>query len=109
MKKYGMLLLLLALALGLAGCQGKDSAPSTCAPSVMYGGDIYCTTGKQMPGEVEEILGRIASVVSPSQWPEEDGQANFDGLDSPYAMTSDGLVVLFENEWTLFERREFAP
>ena len=43
------------------------------------------------------------------RWPEEDGQANFDGLNSPYAMTSDGFVVLLENEWTLFERREFAP
>ncbi len=30
----------------------------------------------------------------------------FDGLDSPYAITSDGFVVLLDNEWTLFETRD---
>lgn len=54
----------------------------------------------------DAIIGRITSTVSLTQWPEEDGQANFDGLDSPYAMTSDGFVVLLNNEWTLFELRE---
>ena len=64
-----------------------------------------------MPGEIAEdaIIGRITSTVSLSQWPEEEGQANFDGLDSPYAMTSDGFVVLLEHEWTLFELRETDP
>lgn len=111
MKSYVAMLLLVMAALGLSGCQNEASAPyapNACVPSVMYDGDIYCTTGKQMPGEVAEdaIIGRIASTVPLSQWPEEEGQANFDGLDSPYAVTSDGFVVLLNNEWTLFEMRE---
>jgi hypothetical protein len=108
MKRYIAILLLVMIALGLSGCREEVSTPDTYVPSVMYDGDIYCTTGKQVPGEVAEdaIIGRITSTVSLTQWPEEDGQANFDGLDSPYAMTSDGFVVLFNNEWTLFELRE---
>jgi len=74
----------------------------------MYGGEIYCTTGKQMPGEVSEdaILGEVTSIVSLTQWPEEEGQANFDILGAAYAITSDGFVVLVDNEWTLFEKRD---
>lgn len=111
MKRYTAALFLLMIALSLSGCQKEASAPDACVPSVMYDGGIYCTTGKQMPGEIAEdaIIGRITSTVSLSQWPEEDGQANFDGLDSPYAITSDGFVVLLENEWTLFELREIDP
>lgn len=108
MKKYVRTLFLIMIVLELSGCQNKASTPNACVPSVMYNGDIYCTTGKQLPGEVAEnaIIGKITSTVSLSQWPEEDGQANFDGLDSPYAITSDGFVVLLDNEWTLFETRD---
>lgn len=108
MKKYVGTLLLIMIALGLSGCQNEASTPNACVPSVMYNGDIYCTTGKQLPGEVAEnaIIGKITSTVSLSQWPEEDGQANFDGLDSSYAITSDGFVVLLDNEWTLFAARD---
>lgn len=48
-------------------------------------------------------VGYVSSVVHPSQLPQEDGQANFPIQDAPYAVTSDGLVVLVENNWTLFE------
>jgi len=48
--------------------------------------------------------------VPASEWPTEDGQANFDALDAPYAMTrlgeADCLVVLIDLEWTKFERRD---
>ncbi len=53
MKKYVRTLLLIMIALGLSGCQNEASTPNACVPSVMYNGDIYCTTGKQLPGEVE--------------------------------------------------------
>ena len=111
MKQYTAALFLLTMVLALSGCQKEASTPNARVPAVMYDGHIYCTTGKQMPGEIAEeaIIGRITSTVSLSQWPEEEGQANFDGLDSPYAMTSDGFVVLLENEWTLFELRETDP
>lgn len=90
--------------LAACGKQEKAEVPNTQIPSVMYGGILYRTTGKQLPGEVDEsaILGYIHSVVHGSQLPEEDGQANFPAEGAPYAMTSDGLVVLVGQEWTLF-------
>ena len=110
MKRQFAAILLLISILSLAVCHKEPSTPNACVPSIMYNGEIYCTTGKQMPGEVADdaIIGEITSTVSLSQWPEEDGQANFDILGAAYATTSDGLVVFIDNEWTLFEKREIS-
>lgn len=110
MKRQFAAILLLISILSLAGCHKEPSTPNACVPSIMYNGEIYCTTGKQMPGEVgdDAIIGEITSTVSLSQWPEDDGQANFDILGAAYATTSDGLVVFIDNEWTLFEKREIS-
>lgn len=106
MKRIFAIVLLIAMLATMAAC-GKEAAetPNTQVPSVMHDGVIYRTTGKQMPGEVDEsaILGYIQSVVPGSQLPKEEGQANFPGEGAPYAMTIDGLVVLVDNEWTLFQ------
>lgn len=111
MKRISVLLLTFIIALMIAGCSNKLPAPETpnaCVPSVMYDGNLYLTTGKQIPVEVEEdaIVGRITSVIPLSQWPEEDGQANFGIVDAPFAIITDGFVVLWNNEWTLFEMIE---
>lgn len=57
-----------------------------------------------MSGDVDPsaIQGEITSTVPLTQLPKEHGQANFGSAGDPYAFTSDGLVVLFNNEWTLF-------
>ena len=110
MKRQFAVILLLISILSLFGCHIEPSTPNALVPSIMYNDEIYCTTGKQMPGEVAEdtIIGEITSTVPLSQWPEEDGQANFDILGAAYATTSDGLVVLIDNEWTLFEKKKSA-
>lgn len=56
----------------------------------------------------QTVLQNINATVPLSQWPEEDGQANFDILGAAYANTSDGIVVFIDNEWTLFEKREIS-
>lgn len=106
MKRLIAVGLLLCMPFLMAACgkQQEPEAPNTQIPSVMYDGILYRTTGKQLPGEVDEsaILGHIHSVVHGSLLPEEDGQANFPAEGAPYAMTADGLVVLVGQEWTLF-------
>ena len=47
MKKYVETLLRIMIALGLSGCQNEASTPNACVSSVMYNGDIYCTTNKK--------------------------------------------------------------
>lgn len=110
MKRILAIALAFIILLALAACRKAQQAetPNTQVPSIMVGGEIYRTTGKQLPGEVDEsaILGYVQSVVHGSQLPQEEGQANFPIEDAPYAMTGDGLVVLVENEWTLFQRTE---
>jgi len=114
--RYVTILLLLVSALTLFGCRKESSAPLSVEasspnagpPAVMYNGDIYCTTGRKLPAAVapEAIVGEITSTVSPSQWPAKEGQANFGETGDPYAITSDGFLVSFEGEWTLFEKQE---
>ncbi len=86
----------------------EPETPNALVPSIMYNGEIYRTTGKQIPAEVDEsaYVGKITSTVPLSEMPTEEGQANFGEIGTPYAVTSDGVVVLMNNEWTVFEIME---
>ena len=101
----------IATRLGFASGQGKPievtpDAPNAMVPSIVYEGNLYRTTGKQIPAEVDDsaIVGRISSVVSLSQLPSNEGEANFGEVGDPYARTSDGLLVIMGHEWVLFEK-----
>ena len=100
----------IATRLGFASGPGKPvevtpDAPNAMVPSIMYEGILYRTTGKAIPAEVDEsaIVGEIGSVVPLSQLPTKDGEANFGKIGDPYARTIDGLLVIMNNEWVLFE------
>ena len=100
----------IATKLGYARGPGKPvevtpDAPNAMVPSIMYEGSLYRTTGKTIPAEVDEsaILGEINSVVPLSQLPTKDGEANFGQIGDPYAITSDGLHVIMNHEWVIFE------
>lgn len=100
----------LATKLGYASGPGKPievtpDAPNAMVPSIMYEGILYRTTGKAIPAEVDEsaIVGKIGSVVPLSQLPTKDGEANFGEIGDPYAITSDGLLVIMNHEWVVFE------
>ena len=103
----------IATRLGYASGPGKPvevtpDAPNAMVPSIMYEGSLYRTTGKAIPAEVDEsaIVGEISSVVPLSQLPTKDGEANFGQIGDPYAITSDGLLVIMGHEWVIFERSE---
>ena len=84
--------------------RGADT-PDALVPALMVNGTLYRSTGTQLPVEPDDsaILGCVSSVVPLSQWPEAEGQANFGEPDAPYALIEDGLIVLMDGEWTLFE------
>ena len=103
----------IAARLGYASGPGKPvevvpDTPNAMVPSIMYKGGLYRTTGKAIPAEVDEsaIVGEINSVVPLSQLPTKDGEANFGQIGDPYAITSDGLLVIMGYEWVIFERSE---
>lgn len=100
----------IAMRLGYASGPGKPvevtpDAPNAMVPSIMYEGILYRTTGKAIPAEVDEsaIVGEIGSVVPLSQLPTKDGEANFGEVGDPYAITSDGLIVIMNHEWVVFK------
>lgn len=69
---------------------------------------LYYSTGNEITAEIEEsdFLGRIMSPCSISQLPTQNGQANIPFEGAPYAQYEDGIVVLIDEEWTLFESRD---
>lgn len=108
MRKLTALISAFVCILVLTGCGTKQLPPDTpdaTVPAIMYEGELYRSTGKEMPGEVDEsaIVGRIGSVIPLSQLPANDREANFGQIGDPYAVTRDGLVVIVDHEWVLFE------
>ena len=105
----------IATRLGFVSGPGKPvevapDTPNAMVPSIVYEGNLYRTTGKQIPATVDEsaIVGYISSVVPLSQLPANEGEANFGEVGDPYAITSDGLLVIMDHEWVLFELSEDA-
>ena len=105
----------IATRLGYASGPGKPvevtpDTPNAMVPSIVYEGNLYRTTGKQIPATVDEsaIVGYISSVVPLSQLPSNEGEANFGEDGDPYAITSDGLLVIMGHEWVLFELFEYS-
>ena len=90
--------------------QAAPETPNAMVPSIMYEGNLYRTTGKAIPATVDEsaIVGYISSVVPLSQLPSNEGEANFGEDGDPYAITSDGLLVIMGHEWVLFELFEYS-
>lgn len=79
-------------------------------PMICYGGEVYGMHAEERPGDPGEnaTFGTVTSVISISEIPERDGQANFGSVGMRFAVTNDGLVVWYNNEWRLFMAIEFG-
>ena len=83
----------------------EPARPNALVPSIMIEGTLYLMSQKEKPAiEIaeSEYLGFITSTVRLSEWPTENGQANIDVEGAPYAEYGNGIVVLWNGEWTLF-------
>jgi len=123
MKKPFMFILLCIYAIYLiAGCAAQDltkrpdvpstiPAPNTLPPSVMLDDILYISTGEKIPIKVDEneILGKITSSISLTEWPVENGQTNLELLNgTPYAKYENGIIVRWgtEDAWMIFRNRD---
>lgn len=75
---------------------------------ILHNGKLWADTGKQMPGEPDpSIIQYTAGFVPEWDTPTSESQINFPQDKVPFAVTSSGLVLLIDNEWTLFEELEY--
>ena len=87
----------------------QDETPNAVVPAIMHKGELYVLYGEPVnvsaPGEGEAIE-YVVSIVPSSEWPTEDGQANFGEVGTPYAVTKGGFIAQINGEWRLFEAEE---
>lgn len=98
-----------------SGDWAEPSTPDAAAPqepgaaggdycaAIMVDGVVCWSTDTPVPGEVDESAVRTVTSYTDGV-PEEDGQTNFDrDLTTRYAVTGQGVVVLMDGEWVLFD------
>jgi hypothetical protein len=82
--------------------------PNTPLPAIMVDDILYYLTGELISVEISksDYYGQIVYVESHKGLPTKNGQANFPLEGAPYAKYQDGIVVLMNDGWELFEIRE---
>lgn len=101
MKKILTITMVLSCLFGLGGCKTSGSE-NDYAAAIMVDGEVYYLVSEPMVGEVDDsaILGYTSSYTD--AFPQKDGETNFNKeLAMPYAKVTDGIAVLYENEWYL--------
>ena len=76
------------------------------SPAIMIDGVVYYSLGKELdtvPLE-KSYSGHVTSVVSEKDLPTQNGEANVQCLDAPYVIVGEGVAVLFNGKWILFEQ-----
>lgn len=110
--KKGALIFCLTLALPMilfcmTACQ-HDTAdtPDVLSPAIMIDGVVYYSLGKELDAAPLEksYSGHVTSVVSVKDLPTQNGEANVPCLDAPYVIVGEGVAVLFNEKWILFEQ-----
>ena len=91
------------LAPGETDASAGSPGSTETVPAIMVEGVLYRSTGQPFSGPVDESSAQtVTSYINTV--PEMDGQTNFSqDLSARYAMTDQGLAVLMEEEWILFE------
>lgn len=122
MKKITLLtIILIIIVLITVGCSNttKESpletntdaeTPNTMPPSIMVDGELYFSTGEEMPIEPgESAIKTVTSVIKGTELPSKDGEINFPVLDAKYAKINDYeeyVVIIMDLEWVRFEKRQ---
>ena len=94
--------LILVCILGFIGyIKAYEFKASDSKASIMVDNILYYLQ-YAMPAEIDEsaIIGYTTSYTE--ETPQTNGETNFNKeLNAPYAKVSDGIAILYENEWWL--------
>lgn len=95
------------LVLCIIACQrGVPDTPNVLSPAVMVDDVMYVLLGEELDTAPLEssYSGKITSVVKLTEFPAQNGEANFDCLNAPYVILDEGVAVRFNEKWMLFEK-----
>ena len=86
--------------------------PNTMPPSIMVDGELYSSTGKEMPGEPDEsVIKTVSSVVKSTELPSNEGEINVPAPNAKYAKINDYegeyVVVSLPSEWVRYDKRDY--
>ncbi len=91
---------------------GYPTAENTCPYALLYDGVMYYYTGEYIFEDVEysedDILGSVTSTIPETKMPSLDRQANIDiegSIFMKHELAGDGLLVLIDGKWNIFEIR----
>ncbi len=111
-KEFLLMSILVVTLLFTIGCEKEvpiAETPNTMPPSIMVDGELYFSTGEEMPIEPDESeIRTVTSVINGSELPSKDGEINFASRETKYAKINDYeeyIVVLLDSEWVKFEKK----
>ena len=113
MRKVTIMIFSISAILTFAGCAQQKNAselPNSHPPSIMVDGELYTTTGQELPIEPAEGEAKtVTSLIMATKLPSKEGEINFPNPDAKYAKIYDQeeyVVVMMDKEWVKFEKRE---
>lgn len=82
-----------------------DDTPNVLSPTIMIDGELYYLMGEELEidSSEESYSGRVKSIVSATEFPTHNDEANFPDVDAPYIILSKGVVVWFNGKWMFFD------
>lgn len=115
MRRFNLIIFLFFIMLSLIGCNKEaiiPETPNTMPPSIMVDGELYSSTGKEMPGEPDEsVIKTVNSVVESTELPSNEGEINVPAPNARYAKINDYegeyVVVSLPSEWVRYDTREY--
>jgi len=112
MRKFISMILSILVILSFIGCDKQKDAPetpNTMPLSIIVDGDLYSTTGEEMPIDPDEsIIKTATSVTMGTELPSKEGEINFPVSNAKYAKINDSeeyVVVMMDSEWVRFEKK----
>ena len=114
MRTFSLIVLLFFILLSFIGCNKEvitPETPNTMPPSIMVDGELYSSTGKEMPVEPDEsVIKTVTSVVKSTEMPSNEGEINVPAPNARYAKINDFegeyVVVSLPSEWVRYDKRE---
>lgn len=80
--------------------------PNVLTPMIVVDNTVYYWTGEELTETLseKEYSGYIESIVPENRRPTKNNEANLPCLNAPYVVLNDGVALLYNQKWFLFQK-----